>query len=221
MGCRTWSPWAGAYTSPLCSAQLLPETGNPSKACSICVTPLPIGQTCDTYLGKVIKSGVWPTAILERTWTPLLKVTVNMPVADITYFQPWWRATNPLAGSYEVACHGAYNGEFIVTATNSNCAGWASYSDKTLYVSDCTTYDEPRFTASFPTSSAPGEYIFVNLWWRRGTETGRAIFRKYLPERLTGNCREIHAMEEWRHDDTYPLVYVPIPAGCSVSIGPV
>ncbi len=221
MVCRTWSPWAGAYTSPLCSAQLLPETGNPSKACSICVTPLPIGQTCDTYLGKVIKSGVWPTAILERTWKPMLKVTLNMPLINIAYFQPWWKYTNPLAGVFEVACHAAYNGAFTVYAENSNCDGWNS-QEAPVQVGDCTPWTgTPRFEVTFPKSSAPGEYIYVTMWWARGSEFGRAIFRKYLPERLTGNCREIHTMTEWRHDDTFPRVYVPIEPGTSVTVGPV
>ena len=40
MSCRQWSPHTGVSASGLCSFEMLPETANPTKSCSICLTPM-------------------------------------------------------------------------------------------------------------------------------------------------------------------------------------
>lgn len=46
--CRQWSPLGHESFQGLCGMLMRAETGNPTKQCSVCATPLAVAVTCGT-----------------------------------------------------------------------------------------------------------------------------------------------------------------------------
>jgi|GEM_PF-2352393 len=107
MSCRQWSTHTGINAPGLCSFEMIPETANPTKSCSICLTP-EVSQRIATLRAFNVDNGqlLWEKinyhvigrspsgAVYGYRWR---NVTLGK---EYEYIQEWYIPVNPYAAAF-------------------------------------------------------------------------------------------------------------------------